>query len=270
MTKTSFALALLVPTLVFASESTNTNTNNVIDLRKLSREEARKAVLMFEGGTIGKPGTKQGKITYVNAQKRIPGEWLNESAKLFNGIFRNKIRYDIVITNGEFSLPSPKLESEATLFVIDDPSMPTILSAPENRWAMVNMQNLDEGRGAQEPFLHARALKRMMRGIALLAGAQDSTYPRCLLSCKTKAEDMDINPDCRLPVDVVKRFERYLVGYGIKPEKIVTYREAVEEGWAPQPSDEYQRVVWKEVHSIPKKPLQITFDPAAQKGKVTK
>ena len=242
-----------------------TGTNKAINLQSLSREERRALMMRYEGGRIAKPGSNQGKITYVNAQKRIPKEWLVDSGKLFNAVFRGKICYDIEVKEGAFTLPSPKLESEATLFVIDDPAMPTLLSAPENRWVMVNMHNIEEGDGAKPAFLEARAKKRMQRGVAILAGAQDSTYPRCLLTCMTKPEQMDVNPDCRLPVDVIKRFEKYLLGYGIKPAAIKTYRQACEEGWAPKPANDIQKAIWDEIHTIPTKPIKIEFDPKTDK-----
>ena len=38
-----------------------------------------------------------------------------------------------------------------------------------------------------------------------------------------------------------------------------------QEGWAPPPTNEYQRAIWNDVHKIPEKPMKIDFDPA--KGK---
>lgn len=267
MKKTMLIAAIAAPALLLAAETETVVTNRVIDLSKCTPEEAREAVLMCEGGDIANPKTKKGKITYVNAQKRIPREWLGESIILFNNCFWGHLRFDIQVKDGAFTLPSPKLETEANLFIIDDPAMPTILSAPENRWVMVNMSGIEEGRGEKPQFLHARALKRMMRGICILAGAQDSTYPRCLLTCMTKAEQLDVNPDCRMPVDVIRRFEKYLKGYGILPERIVTYRQACEEGWAPQPTNKYQKAVWDDVHFVPTEPVKIKFDKKRDAGK---
>ena len=46
---------------------------NVVNITKLSREERAKLKDVFnryEGGRIGKPGTKRGKIVCINAQSR--------------------------------------------------------------------------------------------------------------------------------------------------------------------------------------------------------
>ena len=63
--------------------------------------------------------------------------------------------------------------------------------------------------------------------------------------------------DSRLPVDVIKRFGPYLEGYGVNPEKIVSYRKACEEGWAPQPTNDFQKAVWDDVHAMPSEPIKI-------------
>ena len=33
---------------------------------------------------------------------------------------------------------------------------------------------------------------------------------------------------------------------GIKPARMTTYRKAVEEGWAPAPTNDFQKAIWEE------------------------
>ena len=61
------------------------------------------------------------------------------------------------------------------------------------------------------------------------------------------------------------RFAPYAKGYGITPAIESTYRKACKEGWAPQPTNEYQQAIWDSFHELPTKPVKIEFDPA--KGK---
>ena len=250
-----FAIAFISLSPVLAA--VDTNVTKRVNIKDIPPEERQAIILRLTGGMIGKPGTKQGKIVYVNAQKTVPRQWIEQSTELFNVLFRKKLRYDIEVRDGAFVFPSPKIEGEASLFVIDDPAMPSLLAAPENRWAMVNVSALRSGDGEKPQFFEARTKKAIMRGAALLCGAQDSAYPRCLLTCMTKPEQLDVNPDTRLPVDVVSRFQKYLAGYGVKPEEFKPYRKACEEGWAPKPTNELQQEVWNEVHEIPSKPLTI-------------
>ena len=48
---------------------------------------------------------------------------------------------------------------------------------------------------------------------------------------------------------------------GVTRSRRIPYRVAVQEGWAANPTNDYQKAVWKEVHSIPDKPIKIEFDP---------
>lgn len=260
-------ICVVLMTFTASSVVAVTSTNGVkrINLKDIPKEERQALILRLTGGMIGKPGTMQGKIVYVNAQKTFPREWIEQTAGLFNDLFRKKIRFDIGVKDGEFSFPNPKIEGEASLYIIDDPGMPTLLAAPENRWVMVNVTKLRLGEGAKPQFYEARVKKTIMRGAAILCGAQDSSYPRCLLTCKTEPSQLDINPDTRLPVDVVGRFEKYLAGYGIKPEQMKPYRTACEEGWAPKPTNKIQQEVWDEVHALPSDPIKIKYDPKRDK-----
>jgi len=51
----------------------------------------------------------------------------------------------------------------------------------------------------------------------------------------------------------------------VRPVYRASYAAACQEGWAPPPTNEYQRAIWNDVHKIPEKPMKIDFDPA--KGK---
>ena len=250
------ALLVSMAMLAAAASMAGQQVTNVVNISKLSREERaklREVFARYEGGRIGKPGTKRGRIVYVNTQRRAKEEWLREQIAETNA----KLNYDIEVRSGEFVFPSPKLEAEASLFVVDDPALPPLLSAPESRWALVNVAGLSSGEGQKPQYFEARVKKALTRGFALLAGAQDSGFKMSLMGCKTRPEQLDVHADCRLPVDVIRRFAPYLEGYGILPEKIVTYRRAVEEGWAPAPTNDVQKAIWDKVHQLPTEPIKI-------------
>ena len=57
---------------------------------------------------------------------------------------------------------------------------------------------------------------------------------------------------------------------GVQLVRFASYAQACQEGWAPAPTNDIQKAIWEKVHAPPTKPMKITFDPAAQKGKVTK
>lgn len=207
-----------------------------------------------EGGLVLEPNTQKGEIAYVNCQSSAKDEWIEESAKYF----RRESKFNISVSKGTFDLKSPKIVGDVTLFIIDDASMPTLLSAPENRWAMVNVAPL---KSDKEPFFRARVLKELTRGFAMLCGASDSQFPGALTTAITKVEDLDHHTDHRLPVDLFARFKKYMRAYGVTPGNIETYETACCQGWAPTPTNDLQKAIWDKVHEPPKTPMKIEFDP---------
>ena len=230
-------------------------------VRKVDRARLDAIMEARTGGKILVPGSMKGKIVYVNAQTRAPRKWLEQNAATFG----EATKLAVEVADGKFDFPSPKIQGEASLFVVDDPALPPLLSAPESRWAMVNVAPLAKGAGEKPQFFAARVQKELTRGFCLLAGAQNSGYPDALVGCITKPEDLDRFADCRLPIDVMNRFAPYLKGYGITPKVYSTYKKACESGWAPEPTNDVQRTIWKQVHAVPDKPITIEFDPKKDK-----
>ena len=222
---------------------------------------ARKAERQAEfdkrtGGRIVKPGTQQGEVVYANCQSRIPKAWIDESIAYFSKETRFKISYRDKTT---FNLANPKIEGDATLFIVDDASLPAILVAPENRWAFVNVAPIANER--RPAFFEARAKKELSRGFAYLCGAANSQYPQALTRGIARQSDLDKNVDFGLPVDVLQRFRGYMETLGVRPAQVTTYQKACREGWAPPPTNEFQKAVWERVHALPANPMKIEFDP---------
>lgn len=225
--------------------------------KKIDRAKLQAALYKRNGGNLKLPGSQQGVIFYVNCQKRAPVEWLSQNAE----VFATNAKIAIEVADGTFEFPSPKIQGNASLFVIDDENLPSLLSAPESRWAMVNVAPLAKGAGAKPQFFAARVQKELTRGFSLLAGTQTSNYPNSLLGCVTKPEDLDLFEDCRLPVDILGRFAPYLEGYGVKPYVLSTYKKACQEGWAPAPTNDVQQAIWDKVQADkergPSNPIKI-------------
>lgn len=221
-----------------------------------------KRFLEHTGGKILRPGTKQGVVYYVNCQKLAEKTWLDESLEYMAGYSKFRVE----MKDGAFDLASPKIEGNATLFIVADDKLPVLLAAPENRWVVVNVAPL--AKNAKPAFFEARVKKELTRGFCLLCGASNSQFPRALTGGVTKPSDLDRYPDYRLPVDIEKRFSGYMEPFGVTPAVMVTYRQACKEGWAPAPANDYQKNVAElvakekaEVLKGPKSPRKITFDP---------
>jgi hypothetical protein len=219
------------------------------------------AVYKHTGGRIVRPGTLLGRIVCVDCQDAVPREVVAEASAAFAALAKVRVN----VEPGSFAWPNPAIVGNASLFVVDDATLPPLVSAPESRWAMVNVAPLRIGRGAEPAYFTARFRKELTRGFALLAGAQDSSFPNSLLGCITDPARLDSFADTRLPVDVAKRFASYVRGYGITPAEEVSYLQAVKEGWAPSPTNDVQQAIWDKVHAMPTEPIRIK--PEAKKVK---
>jgi len=224
-----------------------------IDPAERAAKKARIAKMEMEecGGRLVRPHSQTGTVFCVDAQNRIPKEWIDEVLQYFVDETRIKFEYKA----GTFDFANPKVEGNATLFVVDDEKLPAILHAPENRWVALNAAVIAK---EQRPaFFQARSKKQISRSLALLCGASNSQFPGALTRGIVKEEDLDKNIDYVLPIDVFNRFRTYMEPLGVRPAIYDTYDRACEQGWAPAPTNEIQKAIWDEVHALPANPIKI-------------
>ena len=215
-------------------------------------------LLKATGGRIVQPNTQKGEIAYVNCQSAAKREWLQESVDNF----LRMTQLNVTLKDGKFDLRNPVIVGNLSIFIVDEADYPISLIAPEARWGMVNVAKLKTD---QENFFRARVKKEISRVFAMLCGGYKSSYPGNLTDAIVKVEELDTHMNDSLPVDVLGRFQLYLEPYGIRPATISTYRNACLQGWAPAPTNEYQKAIWDKVHELPKNPMQIKFDPKKDK-----
>lgn len=225
----------------------------------------REAQMRRFGGLVVRPDSGRGRIAVVDA-----GTDRGEEIARAVAAFAKEIKIHIEVTAGErpalgtASALRAKTGAEAVLFVTDDAGLPALLSAPEDRWAIVNVARLADG--AATPETAGRRVRcEVARGLALLSGAAASTFPNSLMSAVTRPKDLDTVSDEIPPAEVFARMPGYLKGFGITPTVAVPYRTACEEGWAALPTNDYQKAVWNQVRAIPDKPITIEFDPKKDK-----
>lgn len=218
--------------------------------KKLSREEE---AYRQTGGRVLDVRKMKGRIVYVNAQKRADAALLRESAEYFS----SNLRVKVDVEDGKFDFPAVKPVGEATVFVVDIPGYPSVLAAPDNAWAAVNVAALIEGRGQNPAFFRARVKKELTRALAAAIGGIDSAYPNNPVGPVAKVDDLDRMEDYRLAVDVMRRMEKALKHRGVVQYSISTYEQACMEGWAHKPTNAVEKAIWDDVHALPSKPLAI-------------
>ena len=77
----------------------------------------------------------------------------------------------------------------------------------------------------------------------------------------TELSDLDAIPGLDFALDVEARIVNNMNTSGIRPYRIAKYSEAVKEGWAPAPTNDYQKAIWDKVRSEkergPTNPIEI-------------
>ena len=233
---------------------------------------AQRMMLERTGGFVIRPGTMMGKVVYVNGQTKVAKEVIDAQLAILRQMLR--IELDLVDGPGDFSLKDVMARkraagANAAIFFVDDPTLAdSMLVAPETGWAVVNFAKLAEDKPAKE-VLEKRAVRETWRVFAQLLGAANSTEPKCVMRPVYCVEDLDAlvgESFCPEPLD---KIVENLKAAGVEGAVQKTYRQACEEGWAAEPTNEYQKVVWERVKAEqskePTKGMKIKYDPAAGK-----
>lgn len=215
----------------------------------------RKSRESITGGYLHDINSFKGRIVIVNSQDKLP---ISEIDAVVNGLVKAT---KLPISSRTMSATSPETAKSATratlaIVVVNDNIQPTMLIAPEERWAQVNVSKLTSKR--EEDFAQ-RCRKEIIRAFSLLCGGGCSQYRGNLLDATTFSQ-IDLAEEM-IPADVAARYPNYLASIGVTPHKMTTYKNACQEGWAPTPTNDVQKAIWNEVHQLPAKPVTIEYDP---------
>lgn len=230
------------------------------------RQKIRRQIMQKTGGWIIKEGTGSGRCVFVDTQKKLPKESFSVAAEKIGSLLNCRVEYEqsdrsVTVQTAPEALKASK--AQAAIFIIDDPSYPTILVAPEARWAMINAAALSKD-GPMPPVLAKRATREAWRVFAQLLGASNASMEGgCVLETVSSLDELDtLKADCFCP-EPLSKIVAHLRAIGITPYVRMTYRRACEQGWAPPPTDEFQKLVWNQLKEEkergPTKPLKIEY-----------
>ena len=217
------------------------------------------------GGFIVRPA--KGKvIRFANAQSAVQEGVLKSAAEEIS----QAIGVNIDVSRLEDANASPaslidaKTGAAVVLRASGDSSAATIMVAPENGWAVVDVGALaKDGAGAE--VLAERVRKELWRTTAIMLGASDSTFKPCLLEPVHSLAALDALKAKQVCPEPYGNIQRNAKDLGCGAPVFTTYRVACREGWAPAPTNDVQRAIWEETRKLPTKPIKIEFDP--KKGK---
>lgn len=216
------------------------------------------------GGYVIKKGTFCGKIVLLDTQNKVDFSNIQQLASQL----ANVTECNIIAAQGSEKDPVAGLNAYGAnaIVVIVDNTSPTMLVAPEERWATVNVANLVgdlPSEKAKSKFLPSRCRKEVLRAFSLLCGGGSSQFPGNSMNC-ANVRELDFAVES-IPVDMISNYQQYLKKIGVTQKEYITYRRACKEGWAPAPTNDVQKTIWDKVHAAPKAPMKIEFD--AKKGR---
>lgn len=143
--------------------------------------------------------------------------------------------------------------------------LPALSVYPEERIGIINADKL---KGGDDPSLpEMRVSKEVWRAIGFVGGLGFSPAENDIMQPIYNIKELDANRYPFIQPMNMARMQTMWKRFGVKKERRIPYRVAVQEGWAANPTNDYQKAVWKEVHSIPDKPMKIEFDPKRDKDK---
>lgn len=222
--------------------------------------------MRVSGGMVKKPGTAQGKVVFLNAQRRVQAAEIAQAVSVIDRALHPMTEIRIV-QPVELSAIAGEVKAaggQLGVVVVDvKDGVPALLVAPEEGWAVVNVGKLDVDCPAED-VLAARTRKEIMRAFALIAGAAFMGADAELVSADIRIpKDLDLVKDEMYGIDVSRGITYNMPRAGVTPWKVTTYKRACEEGWAPAPTNEYQQAIWDKVHAVPTEPLKIKYQKPA-------
>ena len=244
-----FTLAILtvaLATSVFADsleESIKKGAKYRDDPKAIAARAANKEkFLHIMGGFIEKPGSMKGKIAIVEAQTSYKDTGVGAFASQLNKQYDYNFVYEKAVTNCPVAIKAAS-KADIAIVVVANDKAPVLLAAPEDGWAVVNMKKLVKGLDLSnkmgEKMLASRTRKEIVRAFAIVAGGFGSQYSGSAVNA-TDVTKLDESGDF-LPFDVLKVVQNYLEAHGITKRVKATYRQAYIAGWAPAPTNEYQK-----------------------------
>lgn len=222
------------------------------------RAAAKERALKKSGGVIFRKGT--GKVVVVDCQSKVPKEKIDAKVKEFHKF----LFVDMERVEGGSVRAADILKvcrgkpagAAAALYIVDDPDLPMSLMCAEEQWAMINVAHLQGD---------DRFEKQFARGAIMAFGGGVSQYKGSPMQTVRKPDDLDRIVSRTMGMDNLMGVRRNFEELGVKPPVRSTYKRACVEGWAPAPTNEYQKAIWDSVHAVPTNPIKIEFDPKKDK-----
>ena len=250
--RTPIALAVIFSAALAFAEVADLHVGSKVQLTPEQRAErrAKKRLqrMIKNGGKLIDMRAMTGVFKFVNCQGKVSLDGMKYMARRLHDSYNSN--FDFAEMKDAFTIQSApdalkKVEASAAVFVVDLPDYPTVLVAPETKWATVNVAALSAD-NPDKAKLERRVEKELSRAFAALVG-HAAIDPLCVTKTATSLQELDAIQSTDVSSEVMVRIEEGLKANGVKPFRVSNFREACEEGWAPAPTNEYQKAILEEV-----------------------
>lgn len=229
--------------------------------QELVRKQRKERNAERHGGYVRNTRNQTGRILFADCQNEVPLAASESTAEKIADLFRIEVTSRKASAD-EIADPAVYLKANtanAVIFIVENDTDPSLLIAPEDRWAKINIRKLGD------TDTTSRTQKELLRAFIYLCGGITSQYQDQLCNYIGNPRQLDGISNPTLSLDLMMRINGYLPSIGVNPYVKATYLNACKEGWAPQPTNDVQKAIWDETHQLPTKPIKIEYD--AKKGK---
>ncbi len=213
------------------------------------------------GGYIRNTRNQTGRIVFADCQDAIPLATSESTAEKLADLFRIEVTARKASAN-EIADPAAYLKANsanAVIFIVVNDTDPSLLIAPEDRWAKINVGKLGDADA------RSRTQKEILRAFIYLCGGITSQYQDQLCNYIGNPRQLDGITNPALSLDLMMRINGYLPSIGVNPYVKATYLNACKEGWAPAPTNDAQKAIWEKIKAEksvkPSNPIKVNFDP---------
>ena len=264
------AVALMATTVTFADENEAYvspitgqpfNPQGQYTLEQIKARDER--VLEKTGGFVEIEA--KGVSVLVLDTRQKPGGSSIQFQDVFASLSKTNVKVDRKpLEEGEIPLEKAiaMLAAEKAAYaivIIEDGNSRGLSVYPEDRIAIINANRYKGGNDPLRP--EVRVHKEIWRALGFVSGVGYAPFENDVMQPVFSVRELDAQQyQVMQPMNFQKMYST-LAKFGIKRNRRVPYRVAVQEGWAPAPTNEVQRAIWDKVHAIPKNPMKIEFDP---------
>ena len=263
----TFSLSLLVclvSVVAFSASDGSVGKRKLTPEERRAKIEAHRAMRLAEvGGLVSKPNTGS-TFRILNASKLVPEAVLRKTLSTFDQYLKIPVTVEStepvenLAKTARDALKKPK--TGAVLLLVDDAEAPSLVVAPEQAWASVNVARLSDDLPPDTVFA-LRIQKEIWRAASFVLGGSNTQNQPCLMTDIHSLTELDQNKLESVSPEALMKIERSLSSLGIQATRTTTYRTALQEGWAPPPTNDIQRSLWTRIKTEkergPSNPLQI-------------